>query len=242
MPHEPLAAYYDNEEERAGFVQRIFNATAVDYNRVENILGLGTGRWYRRKALERAGLKPGMRVVDVAFGTGLVAEQAVEIIGDAQLLLGVDPSVGMMQASRLAGKVQLVAGRAEQLPLPDACADFLSMGYALRHLSDLDAAFAEFRRVLRPGGRLCLLEITQPETAWHRRLLKTYVRGWVPLAARLFGASTQTPRIWRYYWDTIEACAPPARIKDIMRAQGLDEVSTQVELGIFYEYHARVPL
>lgn len=242
VPHAPIAEYYDSEEERAGFVQGIFDATAADYDRTERILGLGSGRWYRRRALRRAGLAPGMRVVDVGFGTGLVAEQALGLIGDAQLLTGVDPSVGMMKASRLAGKVPLLAARAEQLPLPDHCVDFVSMGYALRHLGDLDAAFAEFRRVLKPGGRICMLEITRPASHWGRKLLKAYLRGWVPLAARLSGAATQTPRLWRYYWDTIDACTPPQRIEEILRAQGLTDVRTVIELGVFYEYHARAPL
>lgn len=226
----------------AGFVQHVFDTTAADYNRAERILGMGSGRWYRRRALERAGLAPGMRVVDVGFGTGLVAEQAIGIIGDAGLLTGVDPSMGMMRASALAGQVRLLTGRAEHLPLPDDCADFVSMGYALRYLSDLGAAFAEIRRVLRPGGRVCLLEITRPTRRWQHRLFKAYIRGWVPLLARLSGAATQTPRIWRYYWDTIDSCVPPARIMDLLRAQGLTDVQAVVELGVFCEYHARVPL
>lgn len=229
-------------DEWADSVRHVFDATAVDYDRIERIVGLGSGRWYRRQALRRAGLVRGMRVVDVGFGTGLVAEQAIDIIGDSALLTGVDPSVGMLQASALAGKVQLLTGRAEELPLADDCADFVSMGYALRYLSDLNAAFAEFRRVLRPGGRICLLEITKPTKRWQCNLLRTYIRSWMPLAARLSGAITQTPRIWRYYWDSIDACTPPARIVELLRAQGMTEVRTVVELGVFYEYHARVPL
>ncbi|MCB1339114.1 MAG: class I SAM-dependent methyltransferase, partial [Maritimibacter sp.] len=89
----------------------------------------------------------------------------------------------------------LVEGRAEAIPLPDASADFISMGYALRHIGDLAAACAEFRRVLRPGGRLCLLEITKPRGPVGTALLKAYMRGWVPLVARLSGSQAHTPRI-----------------------------------------------
>lgn len=238
-PHVPITGYYRTEEERAGFLREIFDSTAADYDRVERWLALGTGPWYRRQALLRAGLAPGMRVVDVGFGTGLVAAQAIRIIGSADLLTGVDPSPGMMGASPLAQQVRLVEGRAERIPLPDACADFVSMGYALRHVSDVSAAFAEFRRVLAPGGRLCVLEITKPEGRLATAALKTYVRGVVPALARLGGARANTPRIWRYYWDSIEACAPPPRIEQALRDAGFTDVKRHVELGVFSEYQAR---
>ena len=101
-PHAPIAGYYRTEEERAGFLREIFDSTAPDYDCVERYLALGTGPWYRRQALLRAGLQPGMRVVDVGFGTGLVAAQAIRLIGDAALLTGVDPSPAMMGARPLA--------------------------------------------------------------------------------------------------------------------------------------------
>ena len=237
-PHAPLAGYYRSEAERAGFLRQIFDRTAADYDRVERTLALGTGPWYRRQALLRAGLAPGMRVVDVGFGTGLVAQQAIALIGDAGLLTGVDPSAAMMSASPLAQQVKLVEGRAESIPLPDASADFISMGYALRHVGDVSAAFAEFRRVLAPGGRLCVLEITKPEGRLATAALKAYMRGVVPALARLAGARADTPRIWRYYWDSIEACAPPARIVQALGEAGFTQVNRHVELGVFSEYQA----
>lgn len=240
-PHEPLADYDRSAAERAGFLRRIFDDTAPDDDRIERYLALGSGPWYRRQALLRAGLAPGMRVVDVGFGIGLVAQQAITIIGGAALLTGVDPSPGMMGASPLASQVRLVEGRAEAIPLPDASADFISMGYALRHIGDVQAAFAEFRRVLKPGGRVCVLEITQPQSRLGTALLRGYLRGWVPLAARLSGSTRHTPEIWRYYWDSIEACAPPARILETLRAAGLVDVNRHVELGVFSEYQARKP-
>ena len=79
----------------------------------------------------------------------------------------------MMACANLVPRgVQLIEGRAEATPFPDASFDFLSMGYALRHIGDLSAAFSEFHRVLKPGGRLCLLEITKPERAWSQALLE----------------------------------------------------------------------
>ncbi|MDP1635421.1 MAG: class I SAM-dependent methyltransferase, partial [Gallionellaceae bacterium] len=84
-PHPPLTEYYQSVEDRREWVGEQFDKTAADYDRVERILGLGTGPWYRRKMLEVAGLKPGMRILDVGMGTGLVAKQAAAILGDASL-------------------------------------------------------------------------------------------------------------------------------------------------------------
>jgi len=237
-PHAPLTDYYPTESARRGWVADMFNSTAPDYNRIERLLGFGTGPWYRRQALLRAGLRPGMKALDVGVGTGLVAQQAAAIVGDPTLVTGVDPSPGMLENAVLPAGVALVTGRAEALPFPDSSVDFLSMGYALRHISDLAVAFAEFHRVLKPGGRLCILEITCPENRLQKALLKGYARHVVPALARLASRSGNTSVLWRYYWDTIEACAPPDDVLRTLREAGFANASRYLELGMFSEYQA----
>ncbi|EQD43815.1 ubiquinone/menaquinone biosynthesis methyltransferase, partial [mine drainage metagenome] len=136
-PHLPLTHYYTDESARSKFVLEMFDSTAEDYDRMEHILGFGTGSWYRGQALERAGLRPGMKMVDVGVGTGLVAREAARITGNPGLVTGVDPSLGMMRNAQVPEGVTLVEGRAEAMVFPDNYFDFLSMGYALRHISDL---------------------------------------------------------------------------------------------------------
>jgi demethylmenaquinone methyltransferase/2-methoxy-6-polyprenyl-1,4-benzoquinol methylase len=242
-PHPPLTGYYASEQERRGFVGNLFDRTAADYDRIDRLLALGSGPWYRNQALQRAGLKSGMRIVDIGVGTGLMAREAVTLVGNPALVVGVDPSAGMMACANLPG-VQLIEGRAEAIPFPDASFDFLSMGYALRHISDLSVAFSEFHRVLKPGGRLCLLEITKPERAWSRALLKIYMRGVVPVLARLAGSSAESARLWRYYWDTIEACVPPSGVLDTLESAGFTGVKRHIEsraLSVLAEYQAVKP-
>ena len=236
-PHAPLPEYYSNEDEHERFVRHMFDATAVDYDRIERLLAWGTGSWYRRQALRRAGLNAGMQVLDVGIGTGLLAREALQLCGERGTLTGVDPSAGMMAQAHLP-QAHFLQGRAEALPCADAGADFVCMGYALRHLSDLDQAFLEFHRVLRPGGRLLMLEITRPRGALARWALKGYMRSVVPMAARLVTRHADTATLWRYYWDTIEACIPPSQVVDAMRRAGFSEVEQHVELGIFSEYTA----
>jgi demethylmenaquinone methyltransferase/2-methoxy-6-polyprenyl-1,4-benzoquinol methylase len=237
-PHPPLDSYYPGEPDRSAWVRDAFDRSAGDYDRLERILGFGTGPWYRRRALREAGLAAGMSVVDVGSGTGLLAAAAAGIVGDAALVTGVDPSAGMMEHARVPQGVRLINGTAESIPLGDGAADFLSMGYALRHLSDLTTAFREFHRVLRPGGRLCVLEITLPERALPRALLKAWMKGVVPRIAALIGR-TDSSALMRYYWDTIAACVPPEIILRELRAAGFVAVERAIELAAFSAYRAR---
>jgi len=241
-PHAPLTHYYPDETQRATWVQRIFDRTAGDYDRIERIVALGTGSRYRRKALERGGLRPGMNVLDVGTGTGLTALAAIEITGVPEQVTGIDPSPGMLAASKLPPASPRLAGSAESLPVGSASFDFLSMGYALRHVADLDAAFAEFFRVLRPGGRLALLEITRPAGRVRHAALRVYLRGVAPLVARLFGRSAETPDLVRYYWDTIEACVAPPTVMERLQVAGFTGLEHYIDAaGILSEYRARKP-
>ncbi len=237
-PHQPLTEYYPTEQDRQAYLRQIFDNTAPDYDRIEAMLAWGTGSRYRRQALERAGLKTGMKVLDVGVGTGLVAAQACVLAGDATLVTGVDPSAGMLAASKLPAAVTLMEGRAESLPFPDNHFDFLSMGYALRHISDLGVAFAEFERVLKPGGRLCILEITQAQNRMGKWLLRNYMRGVIPLLTRFVSKQKDSATIWRYYWDSIEACVPPEQVLATLHAAGLTQVQRHLEVGVFSEYQA----
>jgi demethylmenaquinone methyltransferase/2-methoxy-6-polyprenyl-1,4-benzoquinol methylase len=146
----------------------------------------------------------------------------------------------MMKEAHLPG-VELVTGIAEQIPRPDASSDFVSMGYALRHIADVAAAFAEFHRVLRPGGRLLVLEITKPAGKLPCALLKAYMRAVVPTIARVVGRRKDTAHLWRYYWDTIEACIAPESLMNALRVAGFIDVKRGVSLGIFSEYTALKP-
>lgn len=241
-PHPPLTDYYEREEDRRNWVGEQFDKTASDYDRIENILGLGTGSSYRRKILGFAGLKPGMRVLDVGMGTGLVAKQAADLVGDPCMVTGVDPSPGMIRSAKLPGGVTVVEGRAERIPLADGMYDFLSMGYALRHVSDMSVAFAEFRRVLKPGGKVCILEITPPKGKIATAILKGYCKYAVPALAKLVAKEKDTAQLWRYYWDTIEACAKPAEVMQTLESAGFVNVQRTVDAGIFSTYLADKPL
>lgn len=237
-PHPPLTDYYAHEADRVGWVRRLFDRTAGDYDRVERAMALGSGSWYRRRALARAGLKPGMRMLDVGVGTGLMAREAAYLVGSSGQVTGVDPSAGMLGSAVVPAGVLLLLGSAEMLPVSSGAVDFVSMGYALRHVADLSAVFREFARVLVPGGRICILEITAPAGRAPRIILKAYMRGVVPFVARCIARHRDAPKLMRYYWDTIEACASPGVIMAAIRDAGFVDVQRTVSLGVFSEYCA----
>lgn len=235
-PHPVLSAWYRDEAERRLRVNQLFDAAAGHYDWINRVMSLGSGRRYRRDALLRAGLAPGMRHLDVGTGTGVIALLGQDIVGSAGEVVALDPSPGMLEVARRAGVRTLVPGRAESLPFEDARFDLLTMGYALRHVSDLQATFTEYLRVLRPGAKVLILEITRPRPGLGYHLLKFYLGTLVPLVTRVLRRSRESQTLMRYYWDTIEHCVPPATILAALDAAGFEQVRRHVVLGVFSEY------
>ncbi|HSJ97058.1 MAG TPA: class I SAM-dependent methyltransferase [Myxococcota bacterium] len=231
-----MPQYWSDEPGRRRFTDRLFDGTAGDYDFADRLLGLGSGAWYRRTALARAGLAPGMRILDIATGTGLVAREALALAGPGGRVVGLDPSAGMLdEAGKLS--IALVRGLGERLPFADASFDFASMGFALRHVADLEALFGEIRRVLRPGGTACVLELTRPRRRLASVPLRFFMTRVVPAAARL-ARRPDAGRLISFYSDTIEACVPPEAVLGAFRRAGFAAPRRNVCLGLFSEYVA----
>ncbi len=240
-PHPLLREYYASHDERLAYVRRLFNGTAQYYDQANRLFSFGTGAWYRRRALRRAGLRRGMRLLDVAVGTGLVASAARQIMGPASDIVGLDLSTRMLLEARRKLPIALVQADAETLPLADASVDFISMGYALRHVGDLAVAFAEFRRVLRPGGRLLLLEIGQPSRAIPRAVTAAYMAWVIPGLSRWLKPRTELAALMQYHWETIRSCVAADVILGQLDASGFDDVACDTDLDVFRAYRAVKP-
>ena len=240
-PHTPLRAYYEKDEERSRFVMDIFDKTARHYNTIEGLF-LNGGLLYRRLSLRFAGLRPGMKVLDVAIGTAAVARGAVKLVGPNGRVFGVDPSAGMLAEARKNFSGPLTRGYAENLPFADDSFDFVTMGIALRHVSDLAAAFREYLRVLKPGGQLWILESHVPTSRLGHSLTRFV---WARVIPRLTLASTgsrEAKLLMDFYWDTVEKCVPPETIAQVLRDVGFAHGRYNVIVpGAFCEYRGSKP-
>ena len=131
VPHRPLNHYYADTTQREEFVRGIFDETAPWYDWADRFLSLGSGNWYRREAVKRVGLAPGMKLLDLATGTGPVTRAAAELTKDPRSIVGMDASIGMLLSGRT-GSPKIHAP-AESLPCRDRSFDRITIGFALRH-------------------------------------------------------------------------------------------------------------
>jgi demethylmenaquinone methyltransferase/2-methoxy-6-polyprenyl-1,4-benzoquinol methylase len=237
-PHPPLTQYYADEAEHRRWMRTWFDAAAPDYNWINQAMSFGSGNYYRREALRRAGLAAGMSLLDTGSGTGIVAVQGQEIVGPKGSVVALDPSTGMLREAGRRGVRRRVRAVAETLPFPDEKFDMLSMGYALRHVPDLRITFQEYRRVLKPGGKVLLLEITPPRSRLATVFLKFYMGRILPILARFGRGGRTSQTLMEYYWETIERCVPPDVILGALKAAGFSQVERRVEIGMMSEYTA----
>ena len=236
-PHPTLRSFYEDDAERQRYINDLFDRGSRDYDWVNNVLSFGSGYWYRGEVLRRAGVREGMSVLDVATGTGPVAAAAKQIVGASGRVVAADPSAGMLGVARKKVDGRFAQAVGEALPFRNDVFDVLTMGYALRHVSDLRAAFADYRRVLKPGGRLVIMEISMPSSRAGRALLRAYMGILAPLVARLGTRRRDTERMMRYYWATTESCVAADVVLETMRGAGLLDVRRVVRYGIMAEYH-----
>ncbi|HYU80521.1 MAG TPA: class I SAM-dependent methyltransferase [Vicinamibacterales bacterium] len=230
-----LPGYWTRPEDRQRVVNAMFNRSARHYERACAIMSFGSGAAYRRAALVRAGLRTDLDVLDVGTGTGLLAREAARLVGSSGRVIGIDPSIQMMVTGRDRGTTGLVQGLGESLPFSDGQFDYVTMGYALRHVGDLDQLFAEYARVLKPGGRLLLLEITKPASTLGSMLMQAYFGTVVPYLTRIGTRSTHSSQLMKFYWETIAYCVAPEVILASIRRAGFVAERTVIA-GIFSEY------
>ena len=216
----------------AADAERIFTGIARSYDRVATILSFGQDRRWRKKLVDAIGASPRDRVLDVATGTGMVADELVRRYRCT--VVGLDQSADMLAIARTRNGVfeQLVEGRAERLPFPDASFDHLTFTYLLRYVDDPALVMRELARVVKPGGRIASLEFAIPAGMW-RPLWWLYTRIGLPVAGRLVSAKWSAvgaflgPSIERFY-----ASHPQAAVERYWRDAGLVDVrTTRMSLG-----------
>lgn len=233
-----VGKYYSDRESKQKFLRDIFDRTAPYYEGIAKWGWFCSGDIYRRNVLRRSGLGGNMRVLDVASGTGQMARAILSIVGDPGRLVCVEPSAGMITESQKTVPSEHVQSTAETLPVESESFDFLTMGFALRHVDDLEATFCEFRRVLKQGGKALILDVTEPDSPVGRFFFRLYFKHLLPALTLVFSRNRAAHRLMKYYWETMEQMTDRERVADIMRKAGFSEVRHKVMLGCFSEYEA----
>jgi demethylmenaquinone methyltransferase/2-methoxy-6-polyprenyl-1,4-benzoquinol methylase len=154
----------ESDEAKSGYVKELFSVLAKRYNVMTDVWTLGLHRLWKRQAMKLCALRPGERVLDVATGTGDLAFLEEAAVGPEGHVVGVDSCAPMLQVARQRqrGAVDFQEGDAMDLRFPDASFDVVTIGFGLRNVADRGQALREFRRVLRPGGRLMVLDFSTP--------------------------------------------------------------------------------
>ena len=219
----------------------LLDRSAEHYDTVEAMF-LDCGLLYRRMSMRAAGMKKGMKVLDVATGTGALARGAKRNVGETGRVFGVAPNRGMLTETKKSHSLPLTRGVAQQLPFESNSFDFVTMGIALRHVLDLAAAFSEYLRVLKPGGRLWILDSHVAKSKFGHWMTKQVWGRIVPGMTFMFTRSKDAKLLMDYYWDTVEQCVEPPVIVEALKRAGFDRARSRVMLpGGLCEYKGSKP-
>ncbi len=202
MKNGNISKGVDNES-RAQAIQEMFSAIAPRYDFLNRLLSLGIDRGWRRTLVRIALREENKAILDVACGTGDVSLELRQKAPRARIV-GLDFSQAMLDLAQVkidhaqAG-IELVAASAEELPFSPADFDLLTIAFGIRNVVDKKKALAEFYRVLKPHGRLAILEFSQPQAAWLRALYNFYFFKVLPLVGGLFARRSA----YRYLPDSV---------------------------------------
>jgi demethylmenaquinone methyltransferase/2-methoxy-6-polyprenyl-1,4-benzoquinol methylase len=217
-------------EAKVKTVRNLFDTIAPRYDLVNRVMTFGMDRGWRRRAVSALSLRPHDLVVDLACGTGDLCR---DLAAAGYRPIGVDFSFGMLAHARTSSP--LVQGDALALPLPDASVAGVVSGFALRNFAGLDLAFGEMARVLRPRGRLSLLDVAQPEHTVLRIGHAAYFGHVVPR----IGAVLSDGEAYRYLPRSVAYLPPPARLIGQLEAAGFTRVERRLlSAGITQLYTA----
>ncbi|MEZ4808151.1 MAG: bifunctional demethylmenaquinone methyltransferase/2-methoxy-6-polyprenyl-1,4-benzoquinol methylase UbiE [Flavobacteriales bacterium] len=232
---------YSEDGSKREEVERMFDAISPKYDLLNRLFSLGIDQGWRRKVVRKLAEEPTPHVLDVATGT---ADLAILAAGKAERVTGVDISEGMLEHGRkkvkdkgLEGRVALVQADSEDLPFADDTFDAITVAFGVRNFEHLERGIAEMHRVLRPGGRLFVLEFSRPPKAPMKQLFRFYFHRIMPMIGR---SVSRDHAAYTYLPKSVDAFPEGADFLRILTAAALkDATARPLTGGIATLYSAR---
>jgi len=225
--------FYRQDDQRGARVNALFARIARRYDFINDLQSFGLHRFWKRRVVELAQIKPGTQVLDVCCGTGDIAIQAAAAGG---IVVGLDFTPAMLDVARhrpasferRAGKISFIEGDALKLPFEDQSFAVVTVGYGLRNLSNWKVGLHEMLRVAQPGGRLLVLEFGKPDCPPWRWIYFTYLKAVVPLLGWAFAGSAAA---YAYILESLKHYPGQRGVEREMRELGMHNVRVVNFLG-----------
>ncbi|WP_444920473.1 bifunctional demethylmenaquinone methyltransferase/2-methoxy-6-polyprenyl-1,4-benzoquinol methylase UbiE [Microbulbifer sp. CnH-101-G] len=207
-------------EEKAGRVAEVFHSVAARYDVMNDLMSGGIHRLWKRFTIELSGARPGQKILDIAGGTGDLTARFSRIVGASGQVVLADINESMLRVGRdrlldrgIAGNVVPVQADAQYLPFPDNTFDCITIAFGLRNVTDKDLALRSMLRVLKPGGRLLVLEFSKPESKLLERVYDHYSFRLLPFMGKLVANDAES---YRYLAESIRMHPDQETLKQMM--------------------------
>lgn len=227
---------YHQEGSKREQVEQMFDNIAPKYDFLNHALSLGVDIWWRKRAISRLKGRNIQSLLDIATGTGDLALTATKMLKPAKVI-GVDISNGMLDLGRVKVKklgldsvITFETGDSEALRFPDASFDAVTVAFGVRNFEHLEKGLSEMLRVLKPGGKVVILEFSRPELFPFKQIYNFYFRYILPAFGRL---TSNDPRAYTYLYESSQAFIQGKDFTDTLTKLGYNNPScTRLTLGV----------
>lgn len=217
------------KQEKVGLVANVFHSVAAKYDIMNDVMSLGIHRIWKRFTIDCSGVRSGQRVLDLAGGTGDLTAKFSRIVGDKGQVILADINNSMLNVGRdklrdmgVVGNVSYVQANAEELPFPDDYFDCITIAFGLRNVTDKDKALHSMYRVLKPGGRLLVLEFSKPILDPLSKVYDAYSFYLLPKIGEIIANDSDS---YRYLAESIRMHPDQDTLQGMMEAAGFEHTN-----------------
>ena len=218
-----------DKSQKASMVAEVFQSVAAKYDIMNDVMSLGVHRLWKRFTIECSGARAGHKVLDLAGGTGDLTAKFSRIVGENGKVVLADINDAMLKVGRdklrdlgIVGNVEYVQANAEELPFPDNTFDIITIAFGLRNVTDKDKALASMYRVLKPGGRLLVLEFSKPTNDMLSKAYDLYSFHLLPKIGQLVANDSES---YQYLAESIRMHPEQEVLKSMMESAGFEQTT-----------------